>query len=113
MVKVYIKLDKKGVFTELVVTGHAKNTGLLSFLHTDANTVCTAVSVLLETLKLTLELQKGIEFKHIDKKHYYIRIDSYNVETELYLNGITEYVMLGLKAMEQKYPNLLSIETEA
>jgi len=109
MIDISIQRDEKGRIRVVESKGHAGHSHFLAkFLAGERDMVCAAVSALLQTIPLGLEgcLKAAAEQK---KGKGYLRL---TIQEEIREKSglLLESVVLGLKAIEKKYPPHLKVE---
>ncbi len=97
---------QSGVFEEITAHGHAadRNTG--------ANIPCAAVSALLRTAARLLELEEGVSIDGTAEKpgEFRLQLTSINDDKLEWLRGVTDYLIIGLKTIEQDFPDEITLD---
>lgn len=97
---------QSGVFEEITAHGHAADR------NTEANIPCAAVSALLRTAARLLELEEGVSIDGTAEKpgEFKLLLTSINDDKLEWLRGVTDYLIIGLKTIEQDFPDEITLD---
>lgn len=97
---------RKGVLQEITADGHALDR------NSEANIPCAAVSTLLRTAAWALDLEEGVSIDGTAENPGDFRLQVRSVVNSKlqWLEGVTDYLIIGLKTIEQDYPDEIVLD---
>lgn len=105
MIEVTIRLNESGVISGITAVGHS---GAAAKGH---DIVCASASVLFRTLGRSLEGKEGmvVEGSADSRGEFFLEVVSCPRTLHGWLEGITSYILTGLKDLEAENPDELSV----
>ncbi|MBN2544675.1 MAG: ribosomal-processing cysteine protease Prp [Spirochaetes bacterium] len=104
MINLELKIDKKLIIRELKINGHS------GFDVKNKDIVCSAVSILVYSVILTLKKYNDIRFDLIDNnEELNLKINGLNEDIEAELRGMSLMFVNGIKLLEKNYTDNLKL----
>ncbi len=105
MIEITIRLSESGVISGIRAAGHSEAAAK------GQDIVCASASILFRTLGRVLEGNEGIiiEGSADNRGEFFLDIVSFRRELHGWLEGITSFILTGLKDLEAEYPEKLSV----
>lgn len=103
MIFVTAEVDKNKILQKVVISGHS------GFAKKGKDIVCSAVSILLQSLYLSLNNIGDVKIYYADdKEKVLLEIKEYVNDVEGELRGITLQFILGIKSLSKEYNKYIS-----
>jgi len=108
LIKISIWLDNAGLFSGIKATGHSGAAAA------GQDIVCASVSILLRTLARSLEQKEGFILNGSAdvRGDFFLEIDVDKDGLSGWLEGLTAFIVTGLKDLEEEYPRYCSVNID-
>ncbi|MCG8568708.1 MAG: ribosomal-processing cysteine protease Prp [Spirochaetes bacterium] len=104
MIKIDIWLLENGIFQSFQVQGHA------GYADKGKDIVCSAVSVLVQTVYLSLQAVPDCQIEYQDDNKVKCRLLDYQSQYEQEIKGISFFFLNGLKLISSKYGQYVKLK---
>ncbi len=105
MIRIFLLLNSRRCLTELTVQGHAAKGD------SESSIPCAAVSALTGTVARLIDTRDGIVSSGSAAKpgELQIRIEEIEKKSIEWLQGVTDFLVFGLREVEREYPRECSV----
>jgi uncharacterized protein len=101
VIEITVEIDNNTVLKSLSVFGHS------GFNNKGNDIVCAGVSTLVQTMAISLNLLPDVDVDFEDNVSYHLKLKSFTKENAFELRGMTIFLLTGLKAISEKYNDIV------